>query len=72
MTRIPRPLANPPRDTARPPTPRPTEDHQPHLSGGARYASAYRMQARPRPPRPPQNDRGRSWPAAAQVEAASR
>ena len=40
MTHVPRPLADPPRATARPPSPRRNEDHEPHLSGGARYASA--------------------------------
>jgi hypothetical protein len=41
MTTTPLPLADPPHDTVRPPEPRPTEDHQPHLSGGARYAIGY-------------------------------
>ena len=38
MSPAPLPLADPPHDTVRPPEPRPTEDHKPHLSGGARYA----------------------------------
>ena len=38
MTRTPLPLTAPPRPMARPPSARPGEDHQPHLSGGARYA----------------------------------
>jgi hypothetical protein len=37
-TITPLPLADPPRPTARPPGPRPTEDQETHLSGGARYA----------------------------------
>ena len=32
------PVRPEPRATARPPDPRPDRDHQPHLSGGARYA----------------------------------
>jgi hypothetical protein len=49
MTNAPLPLAAPPRDTARPPDPRGTEDHEPHLSGGARYASAWQTPKQPRP-----------------------
>jgi hypothetical protein len=45
MTHVPRPLADPPRATARPPSPRRNEDHEPHLSGGARYAIGYQSQA---------------------------
>jgi hypothetical protein len=42
MTTTPLPLTDPPRPTARQPEPEPTEDHKPHLSGGARYAICYR------------------------------
>jgi hypothetical protein len=44
MTRAPLPLAEPPHDTVRPPSPRRNEDHRTHLSGGARYASAKQTQ----------------------------
>jgi hypothetical protein len=43
MTTTPLPLTAPPRLMARQPSPRPGEDHQTHLSGGARYASAKQM-----------------------------
>jgi hypothetical protein len=65
------PLNAMPRDTARPPGPRGSEDHDAHLSGGARYASAYRMHMRPRRPQPRQSDRARSWRAATQDEQGS-
>ena len=71
MTTTPLPLADPPHDTVRPPKPRPTEDHRTHLSGGARYASAYRMQSQARPPRPRQIDRARSWRVVTQDQGAS-
>jgi hypothetical protein len=45
MNTIPLPLTAPPHDTVRPPKPRPTDDHRPHLSGGARYAIGYQSQA---------------------------
>jgi hypothetical protein len=48
MTHVPRPLADPPRATARPPSPRRNEDHEPHLSGGARYVSGKQMRPRAR------------------------
>jgi len=71
MTTTPLPLTDPPHDTVRPPSPRPTDDHEPHLSGGARYASAYRMQPRARKPRPRQNDRARSWRVGSQDQGGS-
>ena len=37
MTTTPLPLTAPPRPMARPPSRRRSEDHEPHLSGGARY-----------------------------------
>ena len=46
MTPTPLPLTALPRDTARTPDPRPAEDHEPHLSGGARYAFGEQMRAR--------------------------
>ena len=38
MTTTPLPLTAPPHLMVRQPRPRPGEDHQTHLSGGARYA----------------------------------
>jgi hypothetical protein len=59
MTPTTLPLTALPRDTARPPAPTPTEDHEPRLSGGARYAFGEQMRppARLQDPRP---DRARS------------
>jgi hypothetical protein len=47
-TITPLPLADPPRPTARPPGPRPTEDQKTHLSGGARYAFGEQARLRAR------------------------
>jgi hypothetical protein len=62
MTTTPFPLADPPRPTARPPSHRDSEDHEPHLSGGARYASAYRMPTRANRLELRRDDRARSLP----------
>jgi hypothetical protein len=45
MTPTTLPAAALPRATARPPSPRRNEDHEPHLSGGARYASGPQTRA---------------------------
>jgi hypothetical protein len=61
MTTTPLPLTAPPHGTVQPPNPRGSEDHETHLSGGARYASAYRMQSGRSLGHMHSIDRARSW-----------
>jgi hypothetical protein len=60
MTTTPLPLVDPPHDTVQPPNPRRSEDHEPHLSGGARYAICNRSRPQARNVAGGRSDRARS------------